>query len=69
MKEQRRYMVSVDGRTAPTKEHDTVESAIAEAQRVAMQPANLSRTVRVLQVVATLPPVGQRTVLMVGEAA
>lgn len=63
------YMVSVDGHSAPTHEHDTVERAIAEAQRVGAQPANVSRTVRVLQVVATLPPVGHRTVVMAGEAA
>ena len=64
-----RYMVSVDGRGAPTQEHGTVEIAIAEAQRVGAQPANVSLTVRVLQVVATLPPVGERQVVMAGEAA
>lgn len=64
-----RYMVSVDGQSAPTHEHATVKSAIAEAQRVGAQPTNVTRTVRVLQVVATLPPVGERQVVMAGEAA
>lgn len=68
-KPQGRYMVSVDGQAAPKQEHDTVEDAIAEAQRVGSQPANVLRTVRVLQVVATLPPVGERQVVMAGEAA
>lgn len=60
------YYVSVVGMSAPTKAHDTLESAIAEAQRLGKQPANAQRDVQVFQLVATLPP-AERRVVMVGE--
>ena len=64
-----RYMVSVGGFGTPTKEHDSVDDAIKEAQRLGAHASNVKSTVRILQVVATLPPVGARQVVMAGEAA
>lgn len=66
-KKQGRYMVSVDGFSLG-KECDW-DSAIAEARRVGSQPSNIKSTVRILQVVATLPPVGERQVVMAEEEA
>lgn len=62
------YYVSVVGMSAPTKAHDTLESAVTEAQRLGKQPANMQRDVMVFQLVATLPP-AERKVVMVGEEA
>lgn len=54
--------------SAPTKQHDTVKSAIAKALRLGKQPHNAQRDVQVFQLVATLPP-AERKVVLVGEEA
>ena len=49
-----KYLVSVDGHNAPTKQHDTYEAAMDEAQR--LSPFQPNRCVRVLKQVAVLVP-------------
>ena len=56
-----KYLVSVDGRAAPTKEHDDINEALAEAERLASQPSNSKQIVRVLAQVAALAPVKMPT--------
>lgn len=51
------YMVSVDGKSAPCKVHATYAEAVAEADRLSLQPGNRGVTIRVLQVVGVLVPV------------
>lgn len=46
-----RYMVSVDGGLAPTKVHDSLEAARAEAARLASRSHNRGARIRVLLVV------------------
>lgn len=50
------YMVSVDGKSAPSKVHSEYTEAVAEAQRLSMQPGNRGAVIRVLQVVGVLEP-------------
>lgn len=49
------FMVSVDGRSAPSKTHPSCAEAMVEAERLALQ--NRGAVIRVLQVVRTLKPV------------
>ena len=51
------YMVSVDGRSAPSKTHANCPEAMVEAERLAKQPGNSGAVIRVLQVVKVLRPV------------
>ena len=50
------YFVSVDGREAPTRMHDSLESAILEAERLATHQGNQGRKIRVMHLVATFTP-------------
>lgn len=50
------YMVSVDGGSAPTVEHPTLELAKAEAERLSEQSKNRYQKIRVLQVIDVLEP-------------
>lgn len=63
-----KYLVSVDGRGAPTVEHNDINAALAEAERLASQPANAKQTVRVLAQVAVLTPVKMPTHQWVAQA-
>lgn len=48
------YMVSVEGGSAPSATHETIEAAKAEAERLADQPRNRHATIHVLQIVGVL---------------
>lgn len=51
------YMVSVDGKSAPSKVHTERDEAVLEAERIAAMPGNRGATVRLLAVVGVLQPV------------
>lgn len=55
------YMVFVEGKNAPTKEHTFLVDAEAEAERLASQSDNKMRKIYILQVVKTNEPVVSRT--------
>lgn len=50
------YMVSVDGKSAPCKVHETFAEAEAEAERLALMPGNRGATIRLLKVFGVLEP-------------
>lgn len=50
------YMVSVDGMCAPSKVHETIEDAKAEAERLAAQSKNRYAIIRLLELKASLVP-------------
>ena len=54
------YMVFVEGRSAPTKEHTFVVDAEAEAERLAEQPDNKMRKIYILKVVEINKPIVNR---------
>ena len=54
------YMVFVEGKSAPTKEHTFVVEAEAEAERLAEQPDNKMRKIHVLKVVEVYEPIVTR---------
>lgn len=54
------YMVFVEGKQAPTREHQLLVEAKEEAVRLASQPDNNMRKVYVIQVIATNEPVVMR---------
>ena len=47
-----KFMVSVDGMSAPRREHDDLGQALAEAKRLSESPSTFGRSIRVLQEVA-----------------
>ena len=50
------YMVSVCGSNAPTKEHEHLADAKAEAVRLSLMSNNKDRTIHVVEIVATMVP-------------
>ena len=54
------YMVFVEGKSAPTKEHTFVVDAEVEAERLAEQPDNKMRKIYLLKVVEVNEPVVTR---------
>jgi 3-deoxy-D-arabino-heptulosonate 7-phosphate (DAHP) synthase len=50
------YLVSVCGSNAPTKEHEHLEDAKAEAERLSLMSNNKDRVIYVVQIVATMVP-------------
>ena len=50
------YMVSVDGKSAPCKVHETYAEAAEEAERLAAMPCNRGATIRLLKVFGVLEP-------------
>jgi len=54
------YMVFVEGKQAPTREHQLLVEAKEEAVRLASQPDNKMKKVYVIQVIATNEPVVMR---------
>lgn len=54
------YMVFVEGKHAPTREHQLLVEAKEEAVRLASQPDNKLRKVYVMQIVETNEPVVMR---------
>jgi hypothetical protein len=55
------YMVSVDGKDAPTRVHETIADARNHAERLAKLPENMNSVIRVLMVVAILRTSGTYT--------
>ena len=54
------YMIFVEGKSAPTKEHDFLVDAEAEAERLAEQPDNKMRKIYILKVVEINKPIVNR---------
>lgn len=50
------YLISVDGKSAPTHEHPAFSVAVAEANRLASLPENKHAQIRILKQVAKLVP-------------
>lgn len=55
------YMVSVDGKDAPSRIHNTIGEARDHAERLAKLPDNINSVIRVLMVVSTLRTTGTYT--------
>lgn len=51
------YMVYVDGKTGPSKEHAYMTDAVVEAERLAAQPDNKLRKIYILKVEKVNEPV------------
>jgi hypothetical protein len=54
------YMVFVDGKQPPQKEHDFLVDAESEAERLATHPDNKMRKIYVMKAVETYEPVVTR---------
>lgn len=54
------YMVFVDGKQPPTKEHTFLCEAEAEANRLSTHPDNKMRKIYIMQIVKTNEPVVTR---------
>ena len=54
------YLIYVDGKILPTKEHGGLVDAMEEAGRLAQQPDNKMRKIFILQVVKVNEPVVTR---------
>lgn len=52
----KRFMVSVCGSSAPSKIHESLDDAKAEAERLATQHNNRDRVIHVVEIVASLLP-------------
>jgi len=52
------YMVSVDGKDAPTRVHETIGQARDHAERLAKLPENMNSVIRVVMVVCILRTTG-----------
>ena len=55
------YMVSVDGKDAPTRIHETIGQARDHAERLAKLPDHMNSVIRVVMVVCVLRTTGTYT--------
>lgn len=54
------YLVYVDGKQPPTRQHESLVNAMQEAERIALQPDNQLRKIYILRVEKINEPVISR---------
>lgn len=54
------YLIYVDGKNLPTKEHDSLVNAMIEVERLAQQPDNKMRKIFILEIMQVNEPVVTR---------